>query len=79
VGGFLLLDPPGSSHYVVSIPAVCWLMAIPLNWLVKRGRWQIAAILLAIIIITDLYFYFNIYVPGPHPDLIHPFPPFPPA
>lgn len=76
-GGFLLLDPPGSSHYVVAIPAICWLIAIPLNQLMERGHLRLALALLSLILLTDIVFYFAIYVPGNPRDLIHPFPPFP--
>jgi len=76
-GGFLLLDPPSSSHYVVSIPAVCWLVAMPLAYLADHGRWRWAATILALIIITDLVFYFGVYIPAGPRDLVHPFPPLP--
>ena len=79
LGGFFMQHPPSSSHLVVIIPAVCWLMAIPLAWLVDRGRWRWAALIVAIIVITDLVFYFGYYVPGEPYDLIHAFPPWPPV
>jgi 4-amino-4-deoxy-L-arabinose transferase-like glycosyltransferase len=73
-GGFLLAGNPSSSHYVPSIPAICWLVALPLGWLFehKHSRW--AFLLLAIILTTDLYFYFAVYVPGGPRDLINAFP-----
>ncbi|MCI0397656.1 MAG: hypothetical protein L0322_22350 [Chloroflexi bacterium] len=43
------------------ILAVCWPVAIPLNWLA--------------IVLTNLASYFGVYVPGHPRDLIHPFPP----
>ena len=78
-GGFLLADPPSSSHYVVAIPAICWLVAMPLSWLVENGRRPWAIVALLAIVATDLVFYFAVYVPGNPRDLIHPFPPLPPS
>jgi hypothetical protein len=74
LGGFLLADPPGSSHYVVAIPAICWLVAIPLDWLAERGWGKLAVGLVTAVVLVDLYFYFFIYVPGNPHDLIHVFP-----
>jgi 4-amino-4-deoxy-L-arabinose transferase-like glycosyltransferase len=74
LGGFLLSDPPGSSHYVVAIPAICWLVATPLDWLASIGRERLAIILLAAIVAVDLYFYFFIYINSGPRDLIHVFP-----
>jgi len=79
LGGFFMIDPPSSSHFVVAIPAVCWLMAIPLAWLVDHGRWWWAALIVAIIVVTDLVYYFGYYVPSEPRDLIHAFPPWPPV
>jgi len=77
LGGFLLADPPSSSHYVVAIPAICWLVAMPLSWLVENGRRPWAVIALLAIVAMDLVFYFAVYVPGKPRDLILPFPPLP--
>jgi hypothetical protein len=74
LGGFLLADPPGSTHYVVVIPAVCWLVAMPLEWLASIKHERLALALLTAVVAVDLYFYFFIYVPAPHRDLIHIFP-----
>jgi hypothetical protein len=74
LGGFLLSDPPGSSHYVVAIPAICWLMAMPLDWLASLGRERLAVALMAAVVVVDIYFYFFVYVPGGPRDLIHVFP-----
>jgi len=76
-GGFMLGGSPSSSHYVVSIPAVCWLVAVPLNWLWERGRWRYACLALIVIVATDLIFYLGVYVPSPPRDLIFPIPPLP--
>jgi 4-amino-4-deoxy-L-arabinose transferase-like glycosyltransferase len=78
LGGFMLTGAPSSSHYVVSIPAISWLVALPLMWLIETGHWRWAVALLIVIIVTDLGFYFGIYVPGGPRDLIHPFPTWPP-
>lgn len=74
LGGFLLSDPPGSSHYVVAIPAICWLAAMPLEWLASIKRERLAVVLLAAVVAVDIYFYFVIYVPSNPRDLIHVFP-----
>jgi len=79
LGGFMLNGAPSSSHYAVSIPAICWLIAVPLDWLMETGRRRLALLLLPVVVITDSLFYFAVYVPGGPCDLIHPFPsgPFP--
>jgi hypothetical protein len=69
---------PSSPRYVVSIPAICWLIAIPLDWLIGKGHWPLILVLLLVFVATDLLFYFGIYVPRGPRDLIHPFPPWPP-
>jgi 4-amino-4-deoxy-L-arabinose transferase-like glycosyltransferase len=74
LGGFLISDPPGSSHYVVAIPAIVWLTTMPLFWITKRGYPRLAIVLLLLIVITDLLFYFLIYAPSEPRDLIHAFP-----
>ncbi len=77
LGGFLLVDNPSSNRYVASIPAICWLVSIPLSWVYESKYRNLAIALLGIIVITDLLFYFGIYVPLPPRDLIYPFPPSP--
>lgn len=77
LGGFMLTGAPSSSHYTVSIPAICWLIAVPLGWLMEHDRQRLALLALLIVMATDLAFYFAIYVPGGPRDLIHPFPPWP--
>lgn len=78
LGGFMLSGAPSSSHYVLSIPAICWLIAIVIKALMDGGhpRWAIAVLL--IIVATDLVFYFGIYLQHPSGDLVHPFPVLPP-
>jgi hypothetical protein len=73
LGGFLLSAPPGSSHFVVAIPAICWVLAILLDRLmqIKHPRW--AVMLIILIVITDLVFYFAVY-PGRGSDFTVLFP-----
>jgi hypothetical protein len=77
-GGILLTGNPSSSHYVVSIPAICWLSAMPLGWLIQMGRWRHALAIGALVVATDLSFYFGVYVPSAPHDLQTPFPDWPP-
>jgi 4-amino-4-deoxy-L-arabinose transferase-like glycosyltransferase len=77
LGGFLLTGAPSSSRYVVSIPAICWLIAVPLEWLIEKGQGYLALGLMVAVVMTDLLFYFVVYVPSAPVDLIHPFPPGP--
>ncbi len=76
-GGFLLEALPASNHYAVAIPAICWLVASPLEALTGFGRKRWALLALAILVATDLYFYFGIYAQSPSLDFIHVFPPNP--
>jgi len=76
-GGFLLEALPASNHYAVAIPAIVWLIASPLEALSGLGRPRWVLLALAIIVATDLYFYFGIYAQAPSPDFVHPFPPNP--
>lgn len=77
LGGFLLQALPASNHYVVAIPAIAWLIALSLDQLSAFGGHRLALAALAIVIATDLYFYFGIYAMGPTGDLVLPFPPNP--
>ena len=77
-GGFLLKATPGSSHFVVIIPAIVWLIAILLDGVMERGHPRLALALLAVIMAADLFLYFGVYLPsGTHPHLDLPFPPGP--
>jgi 4-amino-4-deoxy-L-arabinose transferase-like glycosyltransferase len=76
-GGIMLNGSPSSSHYVVAIPAICWLTAVPLAWLWQQGRWRLSLLLLAALVATDLLFYFTIYLPRVQVDLSHSMPPWP--
>lgn len=73
-GGMMVSGAPSSSHFAVSMPAIIWLIAIPLGWLVRRGNWRLAAAIIVLIMLTDLAFYFGVYVPGRPRDLKYPFP-----
>lgn len=73
-GGFLLSGAPSSSHHVVMIPVICWATAVPLNALWQSGRWRLAIALILLIVATDLFFYFGIYVPRGPRDLFHELP-----
>jgi hypothetical protein len=77
LGGFMLTGAPSSSHLIASIPAICWLVAIPLGWLMRHEYPYLAVFALLVIIGTDLLFYFGVYVPRGPRDLIHSFPPGP--
>lgn len=76
-GGVMLTGAPSSSHFVVVIPAICWLTAVPLNWLWENGMSKAALALLAAIMLTDALFYFAVYVPGNPRDLFNAIPPWP--
>jgi hypothetical protein len=76
-GGFLLGGAPSSSHYVIAIPAICWLIAIAIDLIGEHGHPRVALAILVIILLTDLIFYFGIYLSAPSPDLTLPFPPIP--
>jgi len=74
LGGFVMLGAPSSSHYVVSIPGIVWLIALPIDGLIERGWWKLALAWLAAIMISDLVFYFGILIPRGVPHLSVPFP-----
>jgi hypothetical protein len=78
LGGFIMRGAPSSSHFVVSIPGIVWLVALPLDALIARGRWKLALALTAAIMVSDLVFYFGVYVPASPADLTVPFPTPPP-
>ena len=76
-GGFMVVGAPATSHYIAVIPAICWSVAISLDWLIENKRSALAYIFLIAIIVTDLYFYFVVYQTTPSGDLILPFPDVP--
>ncbi len=73
-GGFMLSGSPSSSHYAVVIPAICWLTAVPIQWIWQQGYRRIAFCILIAIMFTDVYFYYGIYVPNDPRDFTHPLP-----
>jgi hypothetical protein len=77
LGGFLVAPPFSSQHLIVVAPAVCWLIAIPIDWMFGSDRRVWAVALLAAIVIVDLYFYFYVYHAFPGRDFNVPFPPVP--
>lgn len=75
LGGFFLAATPSSSHYVVALPAIAWILAIVLQSVRKLHHPFLAYVLLAVVVSTDLIYYFGVYLPGgasPHLDV--PFP-----
>ena len=74
LGGFMLAGAPSSSHYISAIPAICWLIAIVLNWLAESGHPRWALLALIVIVMTDLVFYFGFYAVQPSLDLKYDFP-----
>ncbi len=74
LGGVMSLGTPGSSHFIGVIPGLCWLVAIPLDWLIEHKYSYLAYFLLVIIVITDLSFYFIVYAAHPSLHLNVPFP-----
>ncbi len=73
-GGFLLLALPSSNHYLVAVPAISWLVAMPIEALFGFGRPRVAVALLILIVVSELGFYFGIYARAPSPDLVLAFP-----
>lgn len=75
LGGVMMLGTPGSTHFIAVIPAICWLVALPLDALLENGHPRWAWTLLGIILLTDLVFYFILYDPlSPNVTLDLPFP-----
>jgi len=73
-GSVMLGGNPSSSHVVVAIPAVCWLIVLVPEALWQAGYGWLAVALVAVVMGTDVYFYFGHYLWHPHPDLRLPFP-----
>ncbi len=68
LGGVMILGTPSSTHFIAAIPAICWLVALPLDHLFEKNpKW--AYLLLAVVLATDLVFYFWIYNPAVNADL----------
>jgi hypothetical protein len=78
-GGFAMTYTPSSPHYVAAIPAVVWLVALPIEALGRLTRPWIAWGALAAIVAFDMFYYFGVYIPAAAlwSDLRVPFPPGP--
>ncbi|MGD2057505.1 MAG: glycosyltransferase family 39 protein, partial [Anaerolineales bacterium] len=77
-GAFLIPGPPGTSHIIPAVPAMIWLVTLPLSEMYRHGYKRLVPILLLMMIATDIYFYYGIYIPGgADPDLSLPFPEIP--
>lgn len=73
LGGFLLIDPPQSQRYVITIPALCVLMALALVQIGSLLRQLVplpmrfytgaAAVVVVALMAWNLYFYFAVYTP----------------
>ena len=74
-GGFMLCVPHSSPHYVVAIPAICWLIGLAINWIWESGYAKAAIIVLCAAAAIDLYFYFYVFTYSIPPDFNLPFPP----
>lgn len=77
IGGILMKGAPSGSYFVGAIPAMCWLVASPIDWLWSRGRARLALFLVVAIMATDAFFYFTVYAASHPRDLVHPMPPWP--
>jgi hypothetical protein len=77
LAGIMVTGTPSGSHFIASIPAICWAVACSLDWMMARGWTKLAIAALVIMLITDLVFYFGFYYATPHGDLTLPMPPFP--
>jgi len=73
-GGVMSAGTPGSSHFIPVIPAICWLVAIPLNGMAEARQPRWAYVLIAAILVTDLVFYFRVYPSNSFADFTLPFP-----
>ncbi|MBL8090385.1 MAG: glycosyltransferase family 39 protein [Anaerolineales bacterium] len=74
LGGVMLNGTPASTHFIGVIPAICWVVAIPLDKLIEHGHIKWFYTFLALIIFMDLFFYFFIYPSYPDSHLNVPFP-----
>jgi 4-amino-4-deoxy-L-arabinose transferase-like glycosyltransferase len=74
LGGVMIVGTPASSHFIPVIPAICWLVAIPIHWVGENKKRYWVYILLSAIIIVDLSFYFIVYPKNLYADFTAPFP-----
>jgi 4-amino-4-deoxy-L-arabinose transferase-like glycosyltransferase len=77
LGGFLVAPPFSSQHLIAVAPAVCWLVAIPIDWMLETDHRAWALALLVAVVVVDIYFYFYVYYMFPGRDLNIPFPEVP--
>jgi hypothetical protein len=73
-GGFLLGVPNSCSHYVVVIPAICWLVGMSLNWIWEHNWKRMSVVLLIAIMAVDVFYYFVVFLNLPPEDFKYPFP-----
>lgn len=73
-GGVIIVGTPASSHFIAVIPAICWLVAVPLQWIGENKGPSWVYILLAAVILSDLMFYFGNYAGSSYGDFTLPFP-----
>lgn len=73
-GGFLLGVPNSCSHYVVVIPAICWLVGMSLNWIWEHNWKKMSVVLLIAIMAVDVFYYFVVFLNLPPEDFKYPFP-----
>lgn len=78
LGGVLLDGTPASTHFIGVIPAICWVIATPLNKLFENNQQKWAYAFLALILVSDLLFYFFVYPSSNRANLTAPFPPIAP-
>lgn len=74
LGGVMLDGTPASTHFIGVIPALCWMVAIPIDRLFEKNQAKWAFTLLILTLFLDLFFYFFIYASNPSIDLDVPFP-----
>lgn len=74
LGGVMLDGTPASTHFIGVIPAICWMVAIPLDNLLEKKQMNWAYTLLALTLFMDLFFYFFIYASAPSAHLSLSFP-----
>lgn len=77
LGGIMTKGAPSSYYFVGGIPAMCWLVASPLDWLWSRGHARLALVLLAAIMATDTIVYFSGFASSAPLDLHPSLPPWP--
>ncbi len=74
-GAFLIPGPPGTSHIIPAVPVMVWLVALPLTAMEENGYERLVPILILLMLASDIFFYFGVYIPhGVDPDLSLPFP-----